>query len=70
MTSPVVSERKVNEPKPRRIPSRQIEARYDRIQVDGLPVANLSNHQFTDDLDAESKQLEVAKRKLKATRRP
>ena len=26
-------------PKPPKIPSRQIEPRYDRIQVDGLPVA-------------------------------
>jgi len=26
-------------PKPPKIPSRQIESRYDRIQVDGLPVA-------------------------------
>lgn len=26
-------------PKPPKIPARQIEPRYDRIQVDGLPVA-------------------------------
>jgi tetratricopeptide (TPR) repeat protein len=35
-----------------------------------LSAADPSNHQFTDDLDAETKQLEAAKQKLKATHRP